>query len=104
MELIEIVKSSLIIFFSLLSVTAIFSYISFKIKDRSRINIRRTISEQVENSPVAGVYPRILTANYEYKISERINDRVSPPRKNIFRYYSFKAGDKMHKLKLTTNR
>ncbi|RPI65721.1 MAG: hypothetical protein EHM47_18295 [Ignavibacteriales bacterium] len=104
MELIDVIKSSLIIFFSFVSVTAAFSYISYKVKDRTRDKIGRNCSEQTENSPIQGVYPRMIPVTDSYKVPGEIKEKFTHRRLNIFRNYSFNLSEKMHKLKLSSSK
>jgi hypothetical protein len=104
MELIDVIKSSLIIFFSFLSVTAVFSYISFRIKDKTREKPVRNIRAQTETLPVSGIYPRMFAVGDLYKIPGKISEKSSSGRFNIFKYYSFNLSEKMHKLRLSVNR
>jgi hypothetical protein len=99
MELIEVIKSSLLIFFSLISITGLLSYITYKIKDKARERSSRHLTIQVEETPVSGIYPRMLSVNYYYKIPGKTEESLNP-RRNVFSFYSFNLSDAMHKLRL----
>lgn len=100
MELIEVINSSLIIFFSFVSVTATFSYISYKLKDRSNL---REKTAQTESVPATGIYPRMMSVNTTYKIPGQTQEHIMPRRINLFRRYSFNLNEKLHKVNLTAN-
>jgi hypothetical protein len=98
MELIEVINSSLVIFFSFISVTAVFSYVTYKIKDKSRLK-SKAYKPQLNESPVEGIYPRILAAENNYKTPA---EPVKVKRFNIFSLYSPNLTEKMHKLRLSS--
>jgi len=102
MELIEVINSSLIIFFVSLSVTTGFSYISYKIKDRNRLRPNRNVKSQTETFPVAGIYPKMINVNTNYRIPGEMKLKNSTRKNNIFHLYSFNLSEKMHKLRLTS--
>ncbi len=95
MELIEVINSSLIIFFSVISITAVSSYISYKVKDRVREKSTRNSIIQTENTPIQGVYPRMFLVSNTYKMQDEIEEQK---RLNIFSYYSLSLNEKLHKL------
>ena len=101
MELIEVINSSLIIFFSFVSVTAVFSYVTFKFKEKSRVRSSRRINLEVQEAPESGVYPRMFSVSTNYKVPNQVNDSIKVRKFNILRYYSFNVSEKMHKLRLS---
>jgi hypothetical protein len=104
MELIDVINSSLIIFFAIVSATATFSYMSYKLKDRTRIKSPRVYGIQ-SSETAGGIYPKMLNVNTNYKIPGEVKEKSSGTRRlNIFRFYSFNLNEKMHKLRLSVNR
>jgi hypothetical protein len=101
MELIEVINSSLIIFFSFVSVTAVFSYVTFKLKEKSRVRSSRRINLQVQEAPESGIYPRMFSVSTNYKVPGILNESVKTRKFNIIKYYSFNLSEKMHKLRLS---
>jgi hypothetical protein len=101
MELIEVINSSLVIFFSFVSVTAVFSYVSYKIKEKSRGKASKGANLRIEETPPTGIYPRMFSVNTNYKVPVAIQESVKMRRFSIFRSYSFNRREKMHKLRLS---
>lgn len=101
MELIEVINSSLIIFFSIVSITAAFSYITYKVKDRTKGKEEKNITVQVENTPVSGVYPRMLVVSDSYKLPGEIKESIRDRRLYLFGYDSLNIKEKMNELSLT---
>lgn len=95
MELIDVINSSLIIFFSVISITAVFSYISYKVKDRFKEKISRNNIIQTESTPIQGVYPRMFLVSNTYRMENEVEEKK---RLNIFSYYSLNLNEKLHKL------
>jgi hypothetical protein len=101
MELIEVINSSLIIFFGFVSVTAVSAYVTYKVKDKARIRSVKPGDLQVERTSVYGIYPKMFSVNSNYTLPAQENHPVKTETFNIFKLYSFNLSEKMNKLRFS---